>query len=124
MGNALSEISADAIDAGETPLLMFDSDWKLGLVVNIAQMQIASDSIRGMQPPAEAAAFHAKLADTTHRCDAATNHMGRGIDLINALDIDNATVEFDAATTHIEACGAGMEEAAALLPSPAPRVEF
>ena len=83
VGDASGSIGELFAEAGADPLLIFDDDWKIEVVIALATIQVAHDRLAGLQPPESLASVHAAAQASLTKLNDATVLIAGGIDDID-----------------------------------------
>ncbi len=109
MGSASLELGPLFVQASDNPLLFFDDDWIAAIAIQLALLQIGSDTVVGLDAPDSVSSVHNIALLMAELVAIATDKYAEGIDNLDPDAILEANDYMNRATTHTANLGPAME---------------
>jgi len=106
---ALRAFSLLASLAGNDPVLILDDEWVFGTVMALAAMKVASEEIRGLEPPRRFSSVHKNLEEAAEHLDRAVYLFTKGMDDVDASKIRLAGQEMLLGRAAVERANTQLE---------------
>jgi hypothetical protein len=88
--------------AASDPTLIFDDEWRMEVVIELAIWSVSRERFAAMTPPSSLASFHAKFLDALTRLQMAGNLFAEGVDEVDAEKISRASAQMSAGTALLD----------------------
>ena len=103
-------ISTQFTAAGKDPTLIFDTTWKLQVAAAFATINLASEQLEALTPPARLDAYHTKMLEAAAHYKQMVSYASKGIDGLDADLILLANTEMETAVANIVEASALLDE--------------